>query len=328
MSDDSENLRADESAPPSQKDLYFFHGISWTPAIEDAAQLVALWINCDLCGAAIWGLPRVGKSEFAKYFEKIVDEMFGGTVVVVRFRFGGEQFVKDTQLLKRMLSNVGVRATSTREPEPLRTRLMDEIWSRCRQSTRRIVVIVDELQNIAPKLYGEFAILESSISEEGYVPFMLSIGQPELQSTVANVEKNLHVMGRQFQQLVEFRGLSFEQVEEFLRSLDGEDRHFTWKHFPARAARGWSVVQLIEPLKQAVNAICDLEKMNLELFFPMAYLRQTLTYLFFFLIDERNQHEQVAIATVLTAFDQNGFRKLLMSYVKPKVPKPGQEGAP
>ena len=314
MNDSPPDL-ADEPSASEPGGSRFFNGIVWTPRIEEAAQIAALWINCDICGAAFWGLPRVGKSEFAKYFEKIADEMFGGTVVVVRLNFGGEQFHKAVQFLRRCLSTVGVRASATRDPEVLRTRLMDEIWSRCTPVTRRVVLIADELQNVAPLLYGEFALMEAAISER-YVPFLLCIGQPELQSTVANLEKNLHVMGRQFQELREFRGLSLGDIEEFLSSLDGESLSFSRQHFPSRVARGWSIVHLVESLRQAINAAIDLDKLNLELFFPMAYLRQTLNYLFYFLIDDESV--DVTAATVAEAFDRNGFRRLLMSYTKQK----------
>ncbi len=309
-------------APSNEADsLYFFDGISWTPQIEDAAQTAALWINCDQCGASFWGLPRVGKSEFAKYFEKVAAEMFGGTVIVIRLQFGGEQFKKPDQLLKRALSNLGVRA-STRELESLRTRLMDEFWTRCTPQTRRIVVIGDELQNVAPDLYGEFALMETAISEKKYIPFLCCIGQPELQSTIANVERNLHIMGRQFQELREFRGLSFPQVVEFLAALDGEGHIFSKKHFPRRAAAGWSIASLVPAIKQAVHALYELDKMNLELFFPMAYLRQTLNYLFFFLIDPDNDEKEITADEVLQAFERNGFRKLVLSYCKARAEAP------
>lgn len=266
----------------------------------------------------ILGLPRVGKSEFAKYFERIANEIFGGTIVVIRLRFGGRKFSKEEQFLKRALNNLGVRAAGARDPEALMTRLMDEIWSRCTPTTRRIVVIGDELQNVAIELYGLFSIIETEISERQYLPFLLCIGQPELQSTVANVEKNLHIMGRQFQELAEFRGLSFDQITEFLRTLDGQERSFSMKHFRSRASSGWSIVELAQPIREAVNSICDLDKMNLELFFPMGYLRQTLNYLFFFLIAEENAEKSVTSVTVLESFERNGFKRVMMSYVKPK----------
>lgn len=318
---DSVNEPPEDAGPlPSNvESLYFFEGISWTPQIEDAAQAAALWINCDQCGAAFWGLPRVGKSEFAKYFEKVALEMFGGTVVVVRLQFGGEQFKKPEQLLNRALTNLGVRSTA-RERESLRIRLMDEIWLKCTPQTRRVVVIGDELQNVAPDLYGEFALMEAAISEKKYIPCLICIGQPELQSTIANVDKNLHIMGRQFQELREFRGLSFDQVAEFLQALDGADHHFTWKHFPKRAQGGWSIVKLVPAIDQAIRSVHDVDKMNMELFFPMAYLRQTLNYLFFFLIDPDNDQKEVTHHTVLDAFDRNGFKKVMLSYCKGKAP--------
>jgi hypothetical protein len=313
MSNDAEDAVGDDDSSR------FFEGISWTPVIDATAQLVALWISCDMCGAALWGVPRVGKSEFAKYLEKVAHELFGGTLLVIRLRFdGSERFAKDVRLLRRMLSNVGVRATAARDPDILRSRFMDAVWSRCTPTTKRILIIVDEIQNVASAIYGEFAAIESCISEGGYIPFLLGIGQPELRSTVANVAKDLHIMGRMFQELREFLGLSLVQFREFLAAMDGDDLSFSNRHFPARTARGWSIVQLAEPIEAAVRSIVDLDKMNLDLFIPMAAVRQTLNYLFFFLIAEGNEDKYVTEETVLDAFERNGFKKQLMAYTKPR----------
>lgn len=317
-----------DGAPPegegSPDDFYFFGDIAWTQPIEDAAQAVALWINCDQCGASFWGLPRIGKSAFARYFEKSVSEMFAGTVLVVRFRFGGQRFTKADQFWRRALSNLGVRAIAAREIETLRNRLMDEIWARCTPATKRIVVIADEVQNLSQELYGELAFIEGEITEGKCLPFLLSIGQPELQSTVSNVQKNIHIMGRQFQELVEYRGLTSAEIRSCLQRMDGGDLIFTKKHFPARAAKGWSIADLESPLRLAVCSSCPLVEQSYELFFPMAYLRQTLNYVFFFLIESPEANDNDIAAAVLEAFDRNGFKRLIASYVKPSG-KPAEE---
>lgn len=72
MSSNVDSVPDEAGTAPSDSDsLYFFERISWTPQIEDAAQAAALWISCDVCGAAFWGVPRVGKTEFGKYLEKV-----------------------------------------------------------------------------------------------------------------------------------------------------------------------------------------------------------------------------------------------------------------
>ncbi|WP_423600015.1 ATP-binding protein [Roseateles sp. MS654] len=298
----------------------FFEGIAWTPVIQEMAELLVLWISCDLCGAALWGLPRVGKSEFARYIEKVALELFGDTMLVIRLHFeGSEQFVKTVPLIRRMLANVDVRALSHRDPDVLRQRFYDEIWSRCTTKTRRILVIVDEVQNVAVGLYGEFSIINAAIRDKEYTPFMLSIGQPELRSTVANVENKLHTMGRMFQEVCEFHGLSLNQLEELLASMEGKDLNFSRRYFPARAEKGWSVIVLVGPIERAVRSVVDLDQKNLDLFMPMAIVRQTLNYLFFFLADEDNADKDVTETEVLQAFARNGFKKQIMAYCKPRL---------
>lgn len=312
----------DESPALNEADsLFFSEDVCWTPQIEEAAQLAAIWITCDQCGACFWGLPRVGKSDFARYFENVAMQLFGGTVVVIRFHFGGgSKFTKPDKLLARMLNNLGIHAVTTRNTEALLIRLMKEIWRRCTPTTRRIVVICDELQNVHQDLYGEFATINWEITEKRYIPFLMCIGQPELQSTVANVERSLHVMGRQFQEVREFRGLTSEEIVEFLVAKEGEDRRFTRRHFPQRAATGWSIVELAPAIQQAVFSLHDLGQMGLELFFPMSYLRQTLNYLFLFLSNPEFKGKAVTPATVIEAFERNGFKKLLLSYAKNMPP--------
>ena len=212
---------------------------------------------------------------------------------------------------------MGRRAVATSDQAVLRGRLIDLICERCTPSTKRIVIIMDEIQNISPDIYGLITSTHDTLQKKGYIPFLLCIGQPELRSTVKNLAKNLAIMGRQFQSLQEFHGLSFIQIAEFLESLEGEDRHFTKKHFPARAGKDWSITQLVAPLEQAVLSVVDLKSMRLELRFPMGYLRQTLNYLFLLLGDSEFADMQITPKEVLDAFDANNFRNLLLSYASP-----------
>jgi hypothetical protein len=308
----------DVHPPNSPKpDSRFFDGITWTPEIETAAELVAQWVTNDMCGAALWGLPRVGKSEFAKYLEKIADDLFDGETLIIRLRFEGETYTNRVKLLKRIAKRIDVRATGSDEMD-IRNRIMDEIFHRCTPTTHWILVIVDEVQNIKQDLYGEFSMMEAEIGDKGYRSFFLSIGQPELQSTVKGLENNLAITGRQYQNIREFRGLTFDRIEQLLEDLEGEDLMFTRKHLPWRAERGWSITSLIEPIKQAVLSVIDLDGMNRELFFPMSYLRQTLANSFHYLQEPDNRDAELTAEVVLEAFTLNGFKKLLHLYVKPK----------
>lgn len=314
---DVENVKPAEQKKSESR--YFFDGITWTPEIELGTQLVAQWVTGDMCGASFWGLPRVGKSEFARYLEKIAIDLFGGEVLVVRVTFEGEKVDHRLPLLKTMAASLDIRAISTRDPQDLRTKINDEIMFRCTSMTHWIVVIVDEVQNIKQDLYGEFSKLDAFIANKGYRPCFISIGQPELQSTVQNLENNLAITGRQYQNVQEFRGLTFDQIAELLADLEGPDLSFTRKHFPWRAERGWSITSLLEPIKEAVMATCDLDGLNRDLYFPMSYLRQTLTSLFYFLQAPESRDSEVKAKDVLDAFEMNGFKKVMHAYTKPRT---------
>ena len=90
--------------------------------------------------AAFWDCHGLGNPSLPEFREM---EMFGGTVVVVRLQFGGEQFEARATARARALTNLEVRSTA-RERESLRIRLMDEIWLKCTPQTRRRVVVIGE----------------------------------------------------------------------------------------------------------------------------------------------------------------------------------------
>ncbi len=313
---DGEHVKPDDQKKSESR--YFFDGITWTPQIELATELVAQWVTGDMCGAAFWGLPRVGKSEFSRYLVKIAIDLFGGEALVIRAAFDGEKVDKRVSLLKTMAACLDIRAVASKDPHDLRTKINDEILSRCTPMTHWIVVIVDEVQNVKQDLYGEFSKLEAFLADKGYRPCFISIGQPELQSTVQNLENNLAITGRQYQNVQEFRGLTFDQVAEVLADLEGPDLRFTRKHFPWRAERGWSITSLLGAIKEAVFATCDLDGLNRDLYFPMSYLRQTLTSLFYFLKEPENCEAEVTAEVVLDAFEMNGFKKVMHAYTKPR----------
>lgn len=297
----------------------YFDKLFWTPVIEKYTQLVAERISKDHCGCGLWGLQRVGKTHFGEFLEKTLPSMFGGGLIVVRFNFIGHRFVKPEDFLKRALVRLNVRAISGRDCEVLRLRLVEAIKARYFPVTKRVVLIWDEVQNVTEDLWGEMMFIEECLRDHGMKPFQLCIGQPELQHTVDVVEKEgrLQAIGRMFQTADEFRGLTLHEVREFLIELDGPDSVFTRKHFPARAAGGWTIQRLIQPMQEAVDSLADWGSLNRVLCLPASTLRQTLNALFIFLAEQDDLAIEVDKKVVLAAFRDNGFRRLFMAYSQP-----------
>ena len=188
------------------------------------------------------------------------------------------------------------------------------------------MLIWDEIQNVTEELWGEMMFIEECLRKPDMKPYQLCIGQPELQRTVDSVEKEgrLQAIGRMFQTADEFRGLTMHEVKEFMIELDGPDSAFTRKHFPTRAAAGWTIQRLIQPMQAAVDSLADWGGLNRVLCLPASTLRQTLNAMFIFLGEHDNQAKEVDKKVVLAAFKDNGFRRLFMAYSQP-VPAAEEE---
>lgn len=304
----------------------YFDELFWTPVIDKYTQVVADRISNDHCGCGLWGLQRVGKTHFGEYLEKTLPGMFGGRLIVVRFNFIGQKFTKPEDLLKRALVSLNVRAITGRDLAVLRLRWVDAIKALFLPLTKRVVLIWDEIQNVAEELWGEMMFIEESLRKHGMRPYQLCIGQPELHHTVDLVEREgrLQAIGRMFQTADEFRGLTMHEVKEFLVELDGPESAFTRKHFPNRAAAGWTIQRLVDPMQEAVDSLANWASLNRVLCLPASTLRQTLNATFVFLAEKDNQAKEVDKKVVLAAFKDNGFRRLFMAYSQP-VPAPVQE---
>lgn len=306
----------------------FFDEIFWTPPIDRHSLVMADRISKDHCGCGVFGVQRVGKSHFASYLEKSLPDAFGGRLIVVKCQFIGQSFTKREDFLKRALTNLGVRAITGRECEPLRLKLVSAIQARYLPGSDRIVFIWDEFQNLQEELWGEIMAVDEAVRADRMKPFHLCIGQPELQTTIDNAErqKRYQAVGRMFQTAEEFRGLTMDDVRGFLKNLDGDNYAFTQKHFPERAPAGWRIERLVEPIQDAVNSLANWSSLGKELCIPASTLRQTLNALFLFLKDKDNRKKEVTAEVVLEAFKDNGFKRLFPAYAHPLPPAGSQGG--
>ena len=283
---DASQSRAPEASAQAQ---YFPMKPLWTPEIERKVDRVAEWIACDLPGSHIWGIQRVGKSEFAKYVCEVIPAMLGGAVVAFLWSFLGIKPKKPEDILRTCLPQTGCRAFSARERSTLQMRLIDGIVSRCHGArAHRPLLIVDELQNIPSDLYGVLMSITSDLQMEGLYPHVLSIGQPEMQQTIALMHQNNHLqtIGRFFPRTEIYYGLSVDDIKALLENMEGPDRQFTTRWFPGRASQGWSVADLVTPINQAIAAMLAEKNLTAAPRIPFGYLRPAMNYMFRFLADD------------------------------------------
>ena len=107
---------------------------------------------------------------------------------------------------------------------------------------KRAVLIVDEMQNIPHELYPVFMSLASDVRKAGMVTHVLSIGQPEMKATIDLVFQSnyLQTIGRFFQGMEVYHGLTLEDVSALLKSVPPDPTAQ-----PAFASLNWTAISVI-----------------------------------------------------------------------------------
>lgn len=288
----------------------------WTPEIDRKAIVVADWVECELEGGHIWGIQRVGKSEFAKYIEQILPAMLPATAVFI-FEFLLMKPKTAEAVLKKCLLCLDSTAAAGWELVTIYSRVLGMIVARCRAlRAKRVVLIIDELQNIPHELYPVFMSLASDVRKAGIVPHMLSIGQPEMKTTIDLAFQNnyLQTIGRFFQGMEIYHGLTIEDIAALLKNMEGEGLEFTTRHFPDRARQGWSITELARPIEEAVTALLTDDNLTANAVrLPFAYLRPALNSMFLHLAAD--PQSVIDAARAKAAMKKASLHKVLRHYV-------------
>mgnify|MGYP000868805104 CR=1 FL=1 len=310
MSDERHDSAAQEPAG------FFPNRPIWTPEIERKAIVVADWVTCELEGGHIWGIQRVGKSEFAKYLEHALPSMLGVPTAVFIFEFLLVKPKTAETLLRKCLLGLESNAVGGKELMTMYGRLLGLIVARCRAiGAKRAVLIVDEMQNIPHELYPVFMSLASDVRKAGMVTHVLSIGQPEMKATIDLVFQSnyLQTIGRFFQGMEVYHGLTLEDVSALLANMEGEGLEFTTRHFPQRAQQGWSITELAKPIGDAVGSLLAEDNIKAAARLPFAYLRPALNTMFLDLASA--PHVMIDATKAVEAMKKASLHKVLRHYV-------------
>jgi hypothetical protein len=255
----------------------------WTPEIQRVAAIVAEWIINDLPGGHVWGLQRIGKSDFAKFLKQALPAILGGDIATIIWDFADFTPSNSDTLVQRCLIGSGCAAISARGRAALQMRLVQVVIDLCRAAgATRVVVIVDEIQNVPPALYPIFMSIMSDLTHAGLLPHLLSIGQPEMAQSVKLMHDNhqLQTIGRFFPRVENYYALAVPQVQEMLVNMDSPEGAFSKQWFVHRAESGWRVGDLAEPIDQALAILAGEQNLTAKPRLPLGWLRPALNATF------------------------------------------------
>lgn len=307
-----------------------FHGlilsdtIVWTPEIDRLAKRVARWIRMDQPGGAVYGQQRNGKTRACTYLVSCLPTVLGYQISVLHWSIPDQIESKKTEreFVQEMMQQSNCSRVFSRDLAVLRRRFHTHLVDLAKDAgSKRLVIIVDEAQNLHASQYGYLIHCFNSLEQLGVYPFFLLVGQPELKNTPANwaEAKGMQVLGRFFAREHRYFGVARGEIEVVLEAfdlpVDGESTNPLTKNFTADYENGWRLKNLAPAFVEAIDVLMRQHNIESGLRLPMQYLRSTLLALLYRVIDDKFPLELVNSSMVLTALRESGFLSVFTYYV-------------
>nr|WP_315491423.1 ATP-binding protein [uncultured Rhodoferax sp.] len=296
----------------------------WTPEIDRLCSVVARWIRLDLPGGTVYGQQRNGKTRAAKYLAGAISTLLGYEVAVLHWIIPEQQHAKQTEreFVQEMIQQSGSARVVSRDLAVLRRRCHTHLVDVAREAgSKRLVVIVDEAQNLSKSQFGYLIYCFNALEGLGIYPFFLLIGQPELENTpTAWAEAGgMQVTGRFFAREHIYRGVHINDIEEVLKAFDApsEDNAPSplANAFPDDYASGWSLAALAPQFREALELVMQKHNITSGLRLPMQYLRASLLGLLYRVMDKKLSVRRINSAMVFNALKETDFFKVMVYYV-------------
>ncbi|HCY15442.1 MAG: hypothetical protein A2Z93_01540 [Curvibacter sp. GWA2_64_110] len=296
----------------------------WTPEIDRLCSVVARWIRLDLPGATVYGQQRNGKTRAAKYLAGALPTLLGYEVAVLHWIIPEQQHAKQTEreFVQEMIQQSGSVRVQSRDLAVLRRRCHTHLVDLAREAgSKRLVVIVDEAQNLSKAQFGYLIYCFNALEGLGIYPFFLLIGQPELENTpTAWAEAGgMQVTGRFFAREHIYRGVRIDHIENVLIAFDTPPEDNAPSPlalaFPAAYASGWGLSALAPQYREAMELVMKKHNIPSGLRLPMQYLRASLLGLLYRVMDKKLDLGQINSAMVFRALKETEFFKVLVYYV-------------
>lgn len=309
---------------PQAKNLILPSTVIWTPEIDRLAQKAVRWIRIDQPGGVIYGAQRNGKSRACTYLVGTLASLIGYELAVVLWTIPDQNDAKKTEreFVQERLQQSGCERVTHRDLAVLRRRLYTHL---CELSdatgSKRVVVIVDEAQNLKKMQFSYLIHAFNSLENMGVQPFFLLVGQPELRNRFKDFSEGggLQVLGRFFAREHLYRGISLDEIclvlQAFDVPLEGEGQSVFHRAFPEAYDAGWRLEKLTPWFLEALALIMRKHNIPSGLRFPMQYFRSSLLSVLMDALDQGVAPELITSAQVLKGFETAGFLKVLGFYV-------------
>ncbi|AIO43059.1 ATP-binding protein [Burkholderia cenocepacia] len=255
------------------------HVIVWTPAIDRLANTVASWIRVDSPGGTVTGKPRTGKSDACVYLSAVLQTKVGYPVAVVIWSMPRNSSIREREYTQERMKQCGCSAILHRDIAVLRTRLFDHIAQMADVAcANRVVVIVDEAQELADDHYGYLVHCFNELRRRQLRPFFLLVGQPELESGKYYWDKSeFHqIAGRFHVHRHQFKGIDKSEFAEVLVEFDKSIFSASTENLAMKLPDGWVLSDIAPALASAIDIVRNRLNLSEDVPLPMQYLRSTI----------------------------------------------------
>lgn len=289
----------------------------WTPVIERNLAMLLEWIVADMRGCLFAGRPLVGKSHFLLYAKRAIPPLLGVAAIQL-WSFLGYACGSKEEVLRSLLLQSGCRAATPRSPSVLLDRLINHLVGAAQSiGSRRVVLLIDELQELPPDMYPVLMSIVSALQTQGLVPCCISMAQPEIQERIQDLydQAKLQVIGRFFSQVKRFDALTVAEAIETIRNIDEPDAAFTERWFPHLRDIGWSLGQLGPPLQASIDELRAQKGLPQQVLIPFSHLRPALKFMFRMLANVPECQAGLTKEHVLECLERTGYPQVMHHYI-------------
>ncbi|WP_374662272.1 ATP-binding protein [Inhella sp.] len=294
-------------------------GVVWTPEIEALSKNIVQQLRLDQPGMIVTGQQRVGKSWACRYVVHAMEDLLGYPIAAFLWEIPDDHGKSVREFIQLVASQSGCERYSHRDKVVLRNRLLSRLIEQARSAgTRRIVLMIDEAQNLIDQEYAQLVHIFNSLERQGLRPFVLLMGQPELMNKQEDwMTKQAHQMiGRFSTRVHTFNAIAASDFEAVLDGFDSgtPEESAAYRTHPKLYAEGFRVRQLAPRIVEAVSAMAYAQNLNWEPRMPMQYLRSCLLALLNTIRETGVRPEALDQSTVTGCLKACNFGNVLQFY--------------
>ena len=248
----------------SSLDAFPGHPVEQDDYVLSTAAIIAMelqikkWIKRKIRGAIVYGRPRLGKTRAIRHLKNNLKTLFGKEIAVFVLDCGTEDFgtSTDKSFFTDFLVAVRYGLPHAGNATDKRHRLVDFMISEAlRAGDRRIILLVDEGQNLSSRQLGHLMDLHNALESQHFLLYTFQFGQPQLlhrKSALRHANKD-QMVARFMAAEHEFHGIQKKDDIRFALSRyddpaaseypEGSGQSFTEYFFPNAYQKGWRLSQ-------------------------------------------------------------------------------------